>query len=167
VRRELDYVRLTVNGKDFIVRTALKGEDLLGRFIPVYLAAQRFGGAWVLQELWKQLAVDQVFNKLLKARKFQSPVERAIFALVANRALAPMSERAVEEWVKPGCISARLAGYPAPPPVPGPGLFTGGPGAPAVRFSVRLATCLTWRWIFYTLAPPPPTSRSRLTMAKV
>jgi len=26
VRRELDYVRLAVNGKDFIARTALKGE---------------------------------------------------------------------------------------------------------------------------------------------
>ncbi|MBE0467659.1 MAG: IS1634 family transposase, partial [Candidatus Desulforudis sp.] len=57
------------------------------------------GGAWVLHELWKQLAVDQVLKKLLKERKFQSPVERAIFALVANRALSPMSKRAVEEWV--------------------------------------------------------------------
>lgn len=57
------------------------------------------GGAWVLQELWQQLAVDQILKKLLKERKFQNPVERAVFALVANRALAPMSKRAVEEWV--------------------------------------------------------------------
>jgi len=47
------------------------------------------GGGWVLKELWKQLAMDKVLEKLLEERTFQSPVERTIFALVANRALAP------------------------------------------------------------------------------
>lgn len=62
-------------------------------------SSKPFGGAWVLQGLWKHLGVDRILTQLLKERKFQSPVERTIFALVANRALAPMSKRAVEEWV--------------------------------------------------------------------
>ncbi|WP_330216586.1 IS1634 family transposase [Thermacetogenium phaeum] len=35
-----------------------------------------------------------------KKRQYKTPVERAIFAMAANRALDPMSKRGVEEWVK-------------------------------------------------------------------
>lgn len=58
------------------------------------------GGAWFLDCPWRQLGIDRVLGKLLKAREFQAPVERAIFAMVANRALAPMSKLAIEDWVR-------------------------------------------------------------------
>lgn len=57
------------------------------------------GGVWALEQLWTELGIDKVINRHLKDRSFQIPVERAIFAMVANRALAPMSKLAVEEWV--------------------------------------------------------------------
>jgi hypothetical protein len=38
-------------------------------------------------------------KRLLQERRFETPVERLIFAMVANRALAPSSKLAIEEWV--------------------------------------------------------------------
>lgn len=58
------------------------------------------GGAFVLRALWERLGLEKVLVQSLKSREFQSPVEWAIFAMVANRALAPDSKRAVEEWVR-------------------------------------------------------------------
>lgn len=58
------------------------------------------GGAHLLRALWEKLGIPDVLTKALKARDFSSPVEWAIFAMVANRALAPDSKRGVEEWVK-------------------------------------------------------------------
>ena len=58
------------------------------------------GGAWVLRRLWERLGLKRALEKALQDRAFSSPVEWAIFAMVANRALAPTSKRAVEEWAK-------------------------------------------------------------------
>jgi len=58
------------------------------------------GGAHVLRALWERLGLEKVLSASLHNRGFLSPVEWAIFAMVANRALAPDSKRAVEEWVR-------------------------------------------------------------------
>jgi len=54
---------------------------------------------WFLDRLWHRLGLREVLEHLLEARRFQVSAERLIFALVANRALAPSSKRAVEDWV--------------------------------------------------------------------
>lgn len=64
------------------------------------LDSRPFGGAWVLQQLWSELGLGRAVEKVAAARAFQMPVERALFAMVANRALAPGSKLAVEEWVR-------------------------------------------------------------------
>lgn len=58
------------------------------------------GGAFILRRLWETLGLHRVIVKSLKGREYRSPVEWAIFAIVANRALSPDSKRAVEEWVR-------------------------------------------------------------------
>lgn len=58
------------------------------------------GGAYLLRSLWKRLGFHSVLQQCLKDRSFTSPVEWAVFAMVANRALAPDSKRGVEEWVR-------------------------------------------------------------------
>jgi hypothetical protein len=58
-----------------------------------------FGGAYVLDGLWRRLGLDRVLGELLAARAFGSDVERLLFALVASRALAPRSKLALERWV--------------------------------------------------------------------
>jgi hypothetical protein len=56
------------------------------------------GGAWLLDALWRQLGVAEALASALGARRFATDVERVLFALVANRALAPASKLAASEW---------------------------------------------------------------------
>lgn len=58
------------------------------------------GGAYLMRKLWERLGLERVLAKALSQREFLSPVEWAIFSMVANRALAPNSKRGVEEWVR-------------------------------------------------------------------
>jgi transposase len=56
------------------------------------------GTAWLLDGLWRQLGVDAALAKVVGARRFTTDVERVLFALVANRAIDPMSKLATAEW---------------------------------------------------------------------
>jgi hypothetical protein len=64
-----------------------------------FLSSAPLGGAWVLDHLWRELKIDEALAKLLKGRKHTTPVERAIFSMVAGRALAPSSKLATCDWV--------------------------------------------------------------------
>lgn len=57
-----------------------------------------FGGTHLLDSLWRELRLDEFFFHALEARSFAQPVERALFALVAHRALAPASKLACSRW---------------------------------------------------------------------
>src|SRR4051812_45939749 len=57
------------------------------------------GGAWLLDGLWQQLGIGTALREVLGDRRFATDVERMIFALVANRALAPASKLAAAEWI--------------------------------------------------------------------
>jgi hypothetical protein len=63
------------------------------------VASRPLGGAWLLDALWRRLGVAEALGELLGARRFATDVERVLFALVANRALAPCSKLAAAEWV--------------------------------------------------------------------
>jgi transposase len=57
-----------------------------------------FGGAYVLDALWRRLGVAEAIAAAVGARRFATDVERVLFALVANRALRPFSKLAAAEW---------------------------------------------------------------------
>ncbi len=57
------------------------------------------GGAWTLDGLWRELAVDRTLQGLLEGRRLDGRAERVIFAMVANRALEPLSKLAASKWV--------------------------------------------------------------------
>jgi len=57
------------------------------------------GGAWALDGLWHTLAIDRALAGLLEGRRLDSRTERVIFAMVANRALEPLSKLAASKWV--------------------------------------------------------------------
>jgi len=81
---------------------ALQAQQSSGTEAPAlrFLKSLPQGGAFVLRALWEGLGLHRVLSQSLREREFQSPVEWAIFAMVANRALAPDSKRGVEEWVR-------------------------------------------------------------------
>jgi hypothetical protein len=60
-----------------------------------------YGDLYVLEQLWQRLGIPQVIAEVLAGRKFDFDVERALFAMVANRALAPASKLyCYEQWLQ-------------------------------------------------------------------
>jgi transposase len=57
------------------------------------------GGAWLLDRLWDRLGIPGILAKALRGRRRDPLVERVLFALVANRALEPMSKLSCAAWV--------------------------------------------------------------------
>ena len=64
------------------------------------LDARPYGGVYVLEQLWKELGLDTLLNGL-RGRRVGQPFERALFAMVANRALSPYSKLYCwEQWLR-------------------------------------------------------------------
>jgi hypothetical protein len=63
-----------------------------------FIKARPAGGAYLLRQLWNRLNIGMRLNAVLKDRSFTAPIEEALFAMVANRALAPSSKLAIEQW---------------------------------------------------------------------
>jgi hypothetical protein len=64
-----------------------------------FIESRPLGGTWALEGLWRRLGIDQTMRRLLKGRRLDDRAERVLFALVANRALAPSSKLAAAGWV--------------------------------------------------------------------
>lgn len=64
-----------------------------------FLESRPLGGTHVLDGMWQRLGIDKVIGGLLKGRRRDPRVERVLFALVANRALAASSKLAAAGWV--------------------------------------------------------------------
>jgi hypothetical protein len=58
-----------------------------------------YGGAWLLDRLWSRLGIPAILARALRGRRRDPDVERVLFALVANRALEPMSKLSCAAWV--------------------------------------------------------------------
>ena len=61
-------------------------------------SSRQLGSVWLLEGLWRQLGVADALRGVLGGRRFTTAVERVLFALVANRAVDPMSKRSAAEW---------------------------------------------------------------------
>lgn len=62
------------------------------------LSSRRIGAVNVFERLWRETGCQEVIEELLRERRFEMPVERAIFLTVLHRLLAPGSDRAAERW---------------------------------------------------------------------
>ena len=58
------------------------------------------GPPLVFQRIWNQLGLPQVIHDLLQGRKFEFPMERAIFLTVLHRLMVSGSDRAAEQWCR-------------------------------------------------------------------
>jgi hypothetical protein len=84
------------------VEPALEGAD---RARPVgvpgldFIESRPIGGAWLLDGLWRRLGIDALLRAAAVASRRDPLVERVVFTLVANRALAPSSKLAATGWL--------------------------------------------------------------------
>ena len=74
---------------------ALQASSELG-----FIESRPLGGAYVLDQLWRRLGLHTTLTKLLSGRRLDPRAERAVFAMVANRALGPLSKLACAAWVQ-------------------------------------------------------------------
>jgi IS4 transposase len=79
-------------GPEDAIRLERQSDDLK------FISSRPAGGAYLLKALWQGLNIDDCLNKALDRRSFTAPVADALFAMVANRALAPSSKLAIEQW---------------------------------------------------------------------
>jgi len=80
----------------FSEKLAVLGAHARGESIATRSA--RIGPALIFQRLWQACSIDKVLTALLKHRRFEFSVERAIFLTVLHRLFAPGSDRAAEKW---------------------------------------------------------------------
>ena len=80
----------------FSEKLAILGAHACGETIAT--RSSRIGPALIFQRLWQTCSIGQVLTGLLKDRRFEFPVERAIFLTVLHRLFAPGSDRAAEKW---------------------------------------------------------------------
>src|SRR5215218_4799649 len=66
--------------------------------------ARPLGAAFVLDALWRRLGIDRALSEVLRGRRHRHDVERVLFALVANRAIAPASKLGASEWASRDAI---------------------------------------------------------------
>jgi Transposase DDE domain len=71
--------------------------------------ARPVGATWLLDGLWRRLEVGAAVRVATDARRFTTNMERVLFALVANRAVAPMSKLSAAEWVREDTVVPGLS----------------------------------------------------------
>ena len=64
-----------------------------------FIESRPLGGTWTLDGLWRRLRIDTTMTRLLAGGRRDERAERVLFALVANRALAPSSKLAAARWI--------------------------------------------------------------------
>ena len=62
------------------------------------LRTLRLGAPLIFERLWRETGCAAVLEQLLGQRRFEFPVERAVFLTVLHRLLAPGSDRAADRW---------------------------------------------------------------------
>jgi transposase len=74
------------------------------------LDSRPIGTSWLLDGVWTRLQVGAAIKAAVDGRRFTTNMERVLFALVANRAIAPMSKLSAAEWVCEDVIIPGLGG---------------------------------------------------------
>src|SRR5512133_4039458 len=77
-----------------LVLSALRDGDGLA------VDSRRIGPPLIFDRLWRETGCQAVIEGLLAERRFQFPVERAIFASVLHRLCISGSDRACDNWLK-------------------------------------------------------------------
>lgn len=62
------------------------------------------GPAMIFGRLWSELGIDAVLHDVLKGRRFEFPVERAVFMTALHRLMVSGSDRAAERWMRDQAI---------------------------------------------------------------
>ena len=60
---------------------------------------RHFADVVAIEEAWRSLGLDRILERLGAERKFEFSLERAVFAMVSQRLIAPASKLACVDWL--------------------------------------------------------------------
>lgn len=63
------------------------------------IAVRRIGPGLIFERLWRETGLREIIEGLCASRKFEFPLERAVFITVLNRLFASGSDRFCSKWV--------------------------------------------------------------------
>jgi transposase len=87
---------LLLSGARFSQTLLMLSAHAQGR-LPV-ITTRHIGPALLFERLWQETGCRAITDGLLTGRKFEFPLERAIFLTVLHRLFAPGSDRAADQW---------------------------------------------------------------------
>jgi hypothetical protein len=87
---------LLISGARLARLVLVLSEHAQGRFPTI--STRHIGPALVFQRLWQLTGCQYVIQQLLKGRRFEFSIERAIFLTVLHRLFDPGSDRAADKW---------------------------------------------------------------------
>lgn len=87
---------LLTSGARFAQKLLILSEHKQGKL--AVIRSRRWGAPLVFEKLWQETGCLAVLRELLRGRRFEFDVERAVFLTVLHRLLAPGSDRACERW---------------------------------------------------------------------
>jgi hypothetical protein len=79
----------------------LEPEEALAAGAPAgfdFLEAREQGRPHVVQALWSELGIGRALERVARSRRYRSDVERAVFAMVCQRTIAPASKLEATRW---------------------------------------------------------------------
>jgi transposase len=106
LRRLVGSISRYLDGAGALPPTAAGGQD---QALEVE-SSRTLGAVWLLEGLWRRLGVADALRGVLGGRRFTTDVERVLFALVANRAVDPMSKLGAAEWASHDAAIPGLVG---------------------------------------------------------
>jgi transposase len=106
LRRLVGSISRYLDGAGALPPTAAAGQE---RGLEVE-ASRTLGAVWLLEGLWQRLGIADALRGVLGGRRFTTDVERVLFALVANRAVDPMSKLSAAEWACHDAVIPGLVG---------------------------------------------------------
>ncbi|MGD8310064.1 MAG: hypothetical protein PVG98_11545 [Chromatiales bacterium] len=117
-RARIVYNRGRANDPEVTERQRRLAKSIRGRCSPEEILAAgpvcrlvcawSYGAVYVLEQIWQRLGIDAIVGEQACGKRLGFDVERALFALVANRACAPASRLYCHErWLKE---EVRIAG---------------------------------------------------------
>jgi transposase len=87
---------LLASGSRFAEKLLILSEHQKQR-LPI-IHSRHWGAVLIFEKLWQETGCQSVLQDLLRGRRFEFPVERAVFLTVLHRLLAPGSDRQAERW---------------------------------------------------------------------
>jgi transposase len=106
LRRLVGSISRYLDGAGALPPTAAAGQD---QALEVE-SSRTLGAVWLLAGLWQRLGVADALRQVLGGRRFTTDIERVLFALVANRAIDPMSKLSAAEWASHDAAIPGLVG---------------------------------------------------------